>query len=78
MEIRVLKRGIKEEEIFWRFRIIKFRYCKYFFKGSDENIITYKSGGIKSKVDYFLVKKLILKECKELKVVPRKSVIIQQ
>lgn len=48
-----------------------------YFQKRDEHIIRYISEDNKLQVDYFLVRRGILKECKYCKVIPEKSVITQ-
>lgn len=48
--------------------------CTHFL---DEHVRTYENGKNRSQVHFLLVKMEILKECKENKVNPKESVVIQ-
>ncbi|CAL5400242.1 unnamed protein product [Camellia sinensis] len=47
------------------------------YKKRDEHLITFKSGLVKSQIDYFLVRKVDCLKCNDCKVIPGESLVSQ-
>ena len=48
-----------------------------FFQKQEEHIITYRSGNIRTTIDYILVKRTHLKAAKDCKVIPGEIIAMQ-
>jgi hypothetical protein len=48
-----------------------------FFNKNEENLITYKSGGNSSQIDFILTRRADLKEMQDCKVIPGEEVVSQ-